>query len=227
MSERNMLNRAFNNQSGSGMQIVLDNATKLAKHMADTEYRADHDALTGLLNKEAFKTILSERIIEARKNNRQLGIIFIDLKDFKQVNDKYGHEKGDEIIKKSANVVVNTVRTKQSEYPDIVSNEVLYYNSDPETGRLGGDEMAVILDLTAGTDKRDTNLTTAERLHSAQERIKNNFYLSGDIVETGVGISIGGAILKTNDTAESLLARADESMYKDKQEQIEQNGSYR
>lgn len=227
MSEKTILDKAFDNQSGNGMKIVMNAAAKLAKHITDTEYRADHDALTGLLNKEAFKTILTERIIEARKNNRQLGVIFIDLKDFKQVNDNFGHSKGDEVIKESAKIVIDTVRTKNKTYPDIVANEVLYNNQDSDAGRLGGDEIAVIVDLTPDTDKRNTNLTHSERLRGVQSRIYENFHATKHLTETGVGMSIGGAILGAEDTAETLIERADHSMYEHKQAQIEENGSYR
>lgn len=225
MPEKGMLRQALDNQSNPGMDKVMGAATDIAKHIADAEHRADHDPMTGLLNKEAFKKILQARIEEAGETGRELGVIFIDLKDFKQVNDKYGHEKGDEVIIKSAEVVVDTVRTNETDHPDIVSNEVLYLKSD--TGRLGGDEIAVILDLTPGTDKRDTELTPEERLLGAQSRIYENFHARQDIKETGVGISIGGAVLLPNETAEQLLARADQAMYEHKQEQIRENGAYR
>ncbi len=186
------------------------------------EHRATHDSLTGLLNKEAFHDALNERVEEAKEANRSLGVFFIDLKDFKQVNDKLGHRKGDEIIIRAANLVRDTVRSEESEHPDVVAK---YGNSEP--GRLGGDEIGVIFDLSPGTRNRDTDLTTEERLEAAKNRIMSNFDADEEITSTGVGISIGGAILKPDESAEELLDRADKEMYEHKQSQKDENGSYR
>lgn len=227
-----MLQQAFNNTPDEpGLGIVQEKADESADRLADAEYRATHDSMTGLLNKEAFKSALAERVERAENGNgNQFGVIFIDLKDFKKVNDELGHEKGDEVIIASANLVQHTVRAEDENHPDLIANEPMYENGENEPGgRLGGDEIAVLLDLSPGTDKRDTELTPEMRLEAVQKRIFETFYSDDykSITDTGVGISIGGAVYKQGETATELLDRADKAMYQHKQEQKEQEGSYR
>ncbi len=188
-------------------------------------HKATHDQMTGLLNKEGFRSALEERLAEAERESRIIGVLFIDLKDFKMVNDKFGHSEGDRIIIASAQLVANTVR-ENGDHPDVVANEPRFIPS--EAGRLGGDEIAVLLDLTPEQDnqKRTTSLTPRERLQSVHDKISENFHARTDIVDTGVDISIGGAIHESGESAAALLDRADKAMYENKQVQIAENGAY-
>ncbi len=204
---------------------LLLGVQETANQAAEAEYRATHDQMTGLLNKEGFRTVLENRLAEAEREGRVIGVIFIDLKDFKMVNDRFGHKEGDRVITESAQLVANTVRQK-GDHPDVVANEPRFIPS--EAGRLGGDEVAVLVDLTPESDdqNRTSSLTSEERLIAVQRNIYNRFHERADITDTGVDISLGGAIHTPGETVSSLLDRADQAMYEHKQEQIAENGSY-
>lgn len=92
-------------------------------HEKKLHYRAEHDALTGLINRGAF-----ERLKEVLKaEDSSLGLMIVDVDTFKQVNDQYGHETGDKILQKVAKLLEENFRS--TDYP----------------ARIGGDEFAVIL----------------------------------------------------------------------------------
>jgi len=221
-------NAAIKEQASEAARRLLELKIRAeeAEQRADKEaHRADHDAMTGLLNKEAWERQLEIRISEAEKNGRKFGVVFIDLKDFKQVNDIHGHAVGDKVIKGTAEILQKTLRTR-GEHPDVISNEPQYIEDEKE-GRLGGDEFAIIVDLEPGIDNRDTDLTPQQRLDRIRDRIFENLELRPDLTEIGVGMSIGGAVWAPGMTGETLLNLADGAMYANKTQQIEQNGSYR
>jgi diguanylate cyclase (GGDEF)-like protein/PAS domain S-box-containing protein len=90
-------------------------------------YLADHDPLTGLLNRRAFVRELSDRVVQARRHGGGGAVLFLDIDDFKQVNDTLGHSVGDQAVAGVARVVEQQVR----------ETDVL--------ARLGGDEFGVLL----------------------------------------------------------------------------------
>lgn len=218
----------FNNPSPdeeTAMEIVLEAANHSARQLIDAkeqaeraEHRADHDPLTGLLVKAAWKKQLEERIDQAKPGS--LGILFIDLKDFKRANDDQGHEYGDEILRLTAGILQSNLRS-EGEHADTVSFE----SSDDRkvAGRLGGDEFAIYVDLTA---HENTTFSPEERLSTVSERLKTAFYENAEIQDSGVGISVGEAIWE-GQTGDELIALADKKMYEDKAKQKEQDGSYR
>jgi diguanylate cyclase (GGDEF)-like protein len=105
---------------------LRESETKLA-HAQRIEYLAYHDGLTGLPNRSMFSKLLSQRISEARRYNRQLAVAFLDLDRFKQINDTLGHEAGDQLLQEVATRLQKCVR-------------------DSDTiARLGGDEFVVLL----------------------------------------------------------------------------------
>ena len=191
------------------------------------------DQLTGLLNKSAFKERLSEAICSPEAD-QQIGVIFIDLKDFKKVNDEQGHQKGDQIIINVAEMLKETLRTTEDpEKPkrnlDIISNEP-YYSSDESSngaGRLGGDEFAIMLNLAPSDSNQDTELLPQEKINIVINRIREMFHNNEEVIESGIDISIGGAIYQNGQTPEELLQQADDAMYKNKEEQRRQFGSHR
>src|SRR6202020_543039 len=91
-------------------------------HAQRIEYLAYHDGLTGLPNRSMFSKLLSQRISEARRYNRQLAVAFLDLDRFKQINDTLGHEAGDQLLQEVAARLQKCVRGSDT------------------VARLGGDE---------------------------------------------------------------------------------------
>jgi diguanylate cyclase (GGDEF)-like protein/PAS domain S-box-containing protein len=149
------------------------------------------DDLTGLYNRRAFLAMAAEQCKAARRQERDLLLLFIDIDAMKWINDTLGHLEGDRAIRDVAAVLRSTFREA-----DLVA-------------RLGGDEFAVLAEGGA----RDADALVRrlrDRLEGVNDaRVAASYRLS---------LSIGGASLETEDAAslEELLARADARMYLDK-----------
>lgn len=170
-----------------------------------------------LMHKDEWREHLVEQI---EKGNKHFGVIFIDLGNFKGVNDSYGHEYGDHVLQATSLVLADTVRKNNgSRSIDVVAHE-RHFSSDAAS-RYGGDEFALYCDLNPRTDS-DTGISDTERLSEIIERLKSAF---SDIIEdderlssVGFSASIGGAVHETGMDAKEILKAADEAMMLDKQE---------
>ncbi len=169
---------------------IQRDVTNQQRRQERLRHEATHDSMTGLPNRHAFREHLQELIADTA--DRPVGgLLYIDLDHFKPVNDEYGHQVGDEVLIRTAEVLRNTVRRQ----------DVL--------GRIGGDEFVVCLpDLRA----RDEAQEIAERLHDALcEPIQVGPH------ELQVEASIGGTLrLSDYDTVDDALHVADMAMYKAK-----------
>jgi len=167
-----------------------------ALHRLDSEarlaYLAQFDPLTGLPNRTLLADRFSLMIVQARRRNVSLGVLFIDLDDFKLVNDTQGHAAGDELLKEMAKRLQSSLR-------------------DGDTvARISGDEFAVILGDLARPD--DAALVAQKIL----ERVAAPVNVQGQ--EAVVTASIGIATFPADgDNAETLLGAADAAMYRAKQ----------
>jgi len=167
-----------------------------ALHRLDSEarlaYLAQFDPLTGLPNRTLLADRFSLMIVQARRRNVSLGVLFIDLDDFKLVNDTQGHAAGDELLKEMAKRLQSSLR-------------------DGDTvARISGDEFAVILGDLARPD--DAALVAQKIL----ERLATPVRVQGQ--EVVVTASIGIATFPADgDNAETLLGAADAAMYRAKQ----------
>ncbi len=153
--------------------------------------QAIHDALTGVYNRHYFNDLISAEIARARRYTHPLGLLMIDVDRFKQINDQFGHETGDSVLREIAATLSATLRES-----DIIV-------------RYGGDEFLVIL-----TEPDAEIEAVAERVRAA---ICDNDVLgrSGDLE---VSVSVGSVWWHPdNGTAfEEALAIVDERMYEDK-----------
>jgi diguanylate cyclase (GGDEF)-like protein len=149
--------------------------------------RATHDPLTGLANRTEFMHLL-ERAVDRAGHESSLGVVYVDLDDFKAVNDSYGHRAGDEVLIASAEAIVGAVR------PFDVA------------GRLGGDEFAV---LCPGVERSDDVEELSERVRSA---------IASSAWTTGIPISatVGVATSVSGESPDGLVSRADREMYRRK-----------
>lgn len=154
-------------------------------------YQATHDYLTGLPNRYLFSDRFSQALAQARRKNRKVALLFIDLDNFKTVNDTYGHEAGDDLLKEASERLRKVFREMDT------------------VCRLGGDEFTVILPETGG---RDDVERVAERL---MEIFDIPFTVgSRDILlQISVGISI---FPDDGDDDQTLLKKADLAMYRTK-----------
>ncbi|HKX44429.1 MAG TPA: GGDEF domain-containing protein, partial [Burkholderiaceae bacterium] len=131
-------------------QLIRLNA-QLRAHADRLAHAADHDALTGLLNRARFHAALQRHIHADRCAEDAIVVLFIDVDDFKAVNDTHGHGAGDEVLRMFARRLRDSVRDT-----DLVA-------------RLGGDEFAVLLTHTHGEQAQALARELTERLSSSYE----------------------------------------------------------
>lgn len=169
--------------------IIVNDVTEIKKYAEDMTYLANYDTLTNLLNRHN----LLEYLIELISRDEKFSIYFIDLDDFKNINDTLGHNTGDEILRVVADRLTDL------------------YSDDITVGRLGGDEFIVVKRGESDLDNiKDIAEETLKLLNKNIQFSRYNFSLKASI-----GIS------SYPDHAEdvfTLLKYADISMYKGKQE---------
>jgi diguanylate cyclase (GGDEF)-like protein len=152
-------------------------------------HRAEHDSLTDLPNRGLFMDRLRFGIARAKRNNQPLALLFVDLNEFKPVNDRYGHQTGDRLLRVVAQRLVAAVREVDT------------------VARVGGDEFAVILE--AISDAEDA-ATVAVKI---AECIGEPFSIDSHTLR--IGASTGIAIYPGDgDGVSSLLQHADAQMYR-------------
>lgn len=149
---------------------------------------ATTDGLTGLYNHRYFQERLSERIEEARRHPTRHSLVLVDIDHFKKVNDTYGHPVGDEVLKRLAILLKESVRTI-----DLAA-------------RYGGEEFVLLL---ANTDRKGA-LQLAERVRKEAKKLK----FETDEAEFSITLSMGVATFPDDArTKESLIENADEALY--------------
>jgi diguanylate cyclase (GGDEF)-like protein/PAS domain S-box-containing protein len=147
-------------------------------------HQAFHDPLTGLANRALFRDRVSHALELAQRRGHPVTVLFLDLDDFKTVNDSLGHAEGDRLLIAAAERFLACARSADT------------------VARLGGDEFAILIE---GADGRDG---LPDRLAAA---MAHPFALSGN--QLRVTASIGVASAGTDDTADDLLRNADVAMY--------------
>jgi predicted signal transduction protein with EAL and GGDEF domain/FixJ family two-component response regulator len=159
------------------------------------------DSLTGLPNRQAFLERLGREVERAQSDGRKLGVLFMDLDGFKNVNDTLGHKTGDLILQWAADRLHNGIRPT-----DVAARAGADHDGSVELARLGGDEFtALIRDLERPTDA----LVVAHRI---RELMRRPFVIDGrEVVLTA---SIGVALYPDDGVdAATLLKHADTAMY--------------
>ena len=162
---------------------------KVAERTAELHALAMHDTLTGLPNRRALMHMLPQALKRAARLRRSCAVLFLDLDGFKAVNDSFGHEEGDELLRQVGARILASVRKT-----DMVA-------------RLAGDEFVVILEMLPSP--ADAEATANKIL----PHLRHPFALARNIVT--VSSSIGVAVFMPDDTPDmaALLARADQAMY--------------
>lgn len=148
------------------------------------------DPLTGIGNRRSLELHLKRLITESSTSDRRAGLLFIDVDNFKDINDRYGHIVGDEALKMVANSLQHNVR------------------STDHVGRWGGEEFLVLLyDITK------------EHLAKMSDKLRMliaSSYLNTVEPPLHVTISLGATLVRPDDTVAGLIARADSLLYKSK-----------
>lgn len=162
----------------------------LSARSVTLEHEALTDGLTGMHNRRYFDDAMNEYLDQFRKIDKPIGLMILDLDHFKKVNDTYGHDVGDEVLRQIARCLQEFTR-----YHDVVA-------------RLGGEEFAVV----APNMSRESLFKLADRIRYA---ISSLNIKSGN-VQLRVTMSIGLAIWDHKETAEELYKRADMQLYQAK-----------
>jgi len=178
----------FSYQGKPAVQEIFRDITGRKLAAQRIEHLALHDPLTGLPNRILFFDLLHQVLAEAKRDRNIFALLYIDMDDFKPVNDTYGHEIGDRLLREVSKRLVSSMR-----------------GSDP-IARLGGDEFIGICRM----------ITTPEEAEIVARKIIANqsepFDLKGHRISIGVSIGISIYPLDGED-ARTLLNRADEAMY--------------
>jgi two-component system cell cycle response regulator len=156
---------------------------------------AIYDGLTGLYNQTYFKNFLELEVKRAMRQRYSLGLMIMDIDDFKIINDRFGHLTGDLIIKNLAQLIKQNIREVDL------------------SARYGGDEFVVVLPYTDQTE----TVKIIERLQLAVDQYRQSEEILLD--QKPLTLSFGIALFSGQDTTmEELIRRADQALYRSKQE---------
>jgi diguanylate cyclase (GGDEF)-like protein len=160
--------------------------------IVDLEARVEIDPLTEILNRRGFERELKRSLAYVKRYGTSAALVYLDLDDFKPVNDRHGHAAGDAVLKAIAATLVHQVRAS-----DVVA-------------RLGGDEFVALLWNVSGPAAATKAAALEKAVLSTPVRWGNSTLV--------VGASAGVALLGALDTPDAVLARADAAMYAHKNE---------
>jgi diguanylate cyclase (GGDEF)-like protein/PAS domain S-box-containing protein len=182
---------------GQAVTVVFRDITYRKRLEDELRKQATHDVLTGLPNRRLLMDRLGQAININRRQNTLGALIYLDLNNFKNLNDNYGHEAGDFLLIEVANRLI------------------LFTRESDTVARLGGDEFVILLlglDADLNLTKRYVDLFT-EKL----TRKLNEDYVIGEIVHH-CSASIGVKIFYDGELPEKILREADSAMYKMKRD---------
>lgn len=152
---------------------------------------AREDSLTALPNRRWIDEEFSQTLSETRRSGEKFALILLDINDFKQVNDKFGHSVGDKVLTELANRLRNAVR--ESDF----------------AGRLGGDEFIIL------ARQIETDALLAQMVERMRQQLDGEMEMNGNNIDIAVGI--GAAVFPTDgENLDTLLGAADTHMYRDK-----------
>jgi diguanylate cyclase (GGDEF)-like protein/PAS domain S-box-containing protein len=172
----------------SDLTICLDNVTERRESQEQLKYLAMHDSLTGLYNRHFFETTLAQLTADSVRNGRKHALVYLDLDHFKVINDTFGHQKGDDVLREMSHLLSKRIRGA-----DILC-------------RLGGDEFAILL--------RDINSTEAHEFARNIQKIVSEFSFQLQEQRINLGSSIGLTLIDgSTNNAEEHLMRADIALY--------------
>lgn len=177
-------------QKGEHYVISFTDITELKEKSNLLEYQANHDQLTGLFNRQKFNEIFKKEIKREKRYNNNLSLIIFDIDNFKNFNDDFGHNVGDEVLKIISKVLLENIREHDS------------------VARWGGEEFLVLLPQTDELGAKNV----AEKIRKAIESYKR------DDIPRQITASFGVTRFKEDDNETSVLKKADDALYKAKKE---------
>jgi len=185
---------------GAGLLRAVRFARERKRKVARLTRQAFTDALTGLPNRALLADRLDNMLARAKRNGSLVGVLFIDLDGFKQVNDSIGHAAGDQLLQRVAERLTGALRRGDT------------------VARVGGDEFVVALDNLGRPEDAETVAENIEAL------IAHPYRIQGCPVQ--ISASIGIAFLGADaDDIDGLLRHADQAMYRIKRARIAERGA--
>lgn len=170
--------------------VLQTEIAHLKEQLKEMEERAHHDVLTGLPNRRYFIEGLSHRILRSQRYGDVTALLSLDVNDLKKVNDTHGHQAGDLILTRLAQILENNIRAS-----DMVA-------------RIGGDEFAILLD--------NMNAKQVEQKIDSLLKLINAADIRKDKATLKLGAAIGYCFIGPDDSLPDLMSRADDAMYKSK-----------
>lgn len=173
-------------------RLIKQRSGELAQLTSRVELLAHHDELTGLLNRRSLMAILAQELQRSERMGTQFSVAILDLDKFKRVNDTLGHLAGDTTLKIFAQAALHQARKTD------------------RLGRYGGEEFLMVLNGTAV----DTALVPIERIRQRLTEVD----WSAVAPDFAITFSCGIASYQTHDSVDSLIKRADDALYRAKNE---------
>jgi two-component system, cell cycle response regulator len=171
-------------------QRIIDLQQNLVAANTALQFIASHDFLTGVWNRSEILTFMERELARSRRDATSVGIVLVDVDHFKKVNDEFGHETGDLVLKEITKHFSSSLR----EYDGI--------------GRHGGEEFLLVI---PGCDLA----TTVRRANQIRERIANQV-IPTPRGATTVTVSMGVTVTESSTNSEMLLRSADKALYQAK-----------
>lgn len=168
--------------------VTFSDVTELEHKSKSFEEKASIDALTGIFNKNKFYELLTYNVDIAKKYHENLSIIFFDIDHFKKINDTYGHQTGDIVLKELAIIIKHCIRKS-----DIFA-------------RWGGEEFIVLLPQS----ELDNTLRVAEKM---RKKIMTSYFKDVNRVTCSFGVTK----FSESDDIDKFIKRADKALYKAKE----------
>jgi len=192
---------AFTEEDARLLELLLGHTAEAVKriHLQNKlKEQAIRDPLTGVYNRYYLDELLVQESARSKRYDRPIAFLMIDIDRFKEINDRFGHQMGDRVLRETAKLLEEQVRDS-----DIVV-------------RYGGDEFLIILP------------ETIDEIDALKERIHKEVARYGDVLKPldfPITLSIGSACWNPDDSnsLETILAKADRRMYKAKQRQEQEN----
>jgi len=151
------------------------------------ESRIETDALLDIFNRRGFERELARALLQVNRYQRSAAVVFIDLDNFKSINDRFGHLAGDAALKAVAEAIIRVCRASDT------------------VARFGGDEFAVLLWDLRECDARAKALSLEKTIKAMKMRFATDF--------SSVGASAGVTMLRRFDSPTDVIGRADKDMY--------------
>lgn len=172
--------------------IMVTDISELRKNREELEYLATHDALTGIPNRTLLFDRLEHAIASVLRRKAMGAVLFIDLDNFKEINDNYGHQVGDDVLKEVAERLKDSIRSSDT------------------VGRFGGDEFVLIIEHDRQIDEVMVIIQKIRDVFEAPIFVRDS--------PMEIRLSIGVALIPEDaENAEAAINAADKAMYKVKE----------